>query len=158
MKRDKLIEALMRIREGLCAYEAPHGKLCDCKYGVAEGPRKKGERFPRGSERGSGCPELYEAIGILQSMSDEEFVAYKQSKLADEERVTAGELRDGGVEVDAQIPDCAWVHKSAVQAKAVLVEDDEYEYDESGEGDNSMFQATVDVSFSEPFRWFEVRK
>jgi hypothetical protein len=65
-------------------------------------------------------------------------------------RITASELRDKGVGVPIGVPDQAWVHRKAVQARAVLTEPEV--------GDNGyaeMFGAEVEVTFVEPFRWFE---
>ena len=149
LKREKLIEAMMRIREGLCAYGAPHGKRCDCKFGVADGPRVKG-KFPRGSENGSGCPEMYNAITILQHMSAAEFGLYAQCNMNGKTAITASELRDKGVGVPIGVPDQAWVHKEAVQARAVLTEPEERD-----DGYAEMFGSEVEIKFTEPFRWFE---
>lgn len=63
--QDQLISSLKRIREKLCAYCAPP---CDCKF-----MRDKDERICSGSESGSGCPEIYEALELIQAMTPEEF-------------------------------------------------------------------------------------
>jgi len=63
------INALKIIRKSRCAYGADFGKLCDCKFGVKlTGPLKT--RLPYG-EKGSGCPELYQAIFFLEELEME---------------------------------------------------------------------------------------
>ena len=79
--RDGLIAALKAVRKHrVCGYM---GDRCDCKYGFTEAP--DGSRPQCGSED-TGCPELYEAIGLLSALSQADFdrlfikAAYRKAK------------------------------------------------------------------------------
>lgn len=58
--------------------------------------------------------------------------------------VTAGGLRERGVAVRPEIPDAAWLPKSAVRLTTTQVP-----------GDDGEPVHMIDVEFSEPFRWSE---
>jgi hypothetical protein len=62
--------------------------------------------------------------------------------------ITAGEMREIGFGVPAQIPDCAWIPRSAFDL------DWEVTCGPSG-GDNSL-SAKVTVKVNEPFRWIRL--
>jgi hypothetical protein len=73
--RQQIIEALKIIRQQVCAYGSPHGRMCDCKFGLnKDNVAKDNMGIPQvtcGSEQ-TGCPELYSVIGIIENMSDAE--------------------------------------------------------------------------------------
>lgn len=59
--------------------------------------------------------------------------------------VTAGELRGRGFPVAIDIPDVAWIHRSAIRA---------IQQDVAQQQDGS-FDATIEISYLEAFRWVE---
>lgn len=64
---DETITALKVIRTALCAYRSPHGKPCDCKFGVRHIKDRQIPTLPTG-ENGCGCPEIYQAIKYLEEL------------------------------------------------------------------------------------------
>lgn len=71
--RQELIEKVEKIRESLCNYMEP---LCDCKYGAGSvGKPYNGED--------SGCPELYDVLEILKTMTDEEYKNLSYRRIED---------------------------------------------------------------------------
>lgn len=64
MKQDELVNSLERIRKKLCAYMGEH---CDCKFMAPEN-----DTICNGSEIGSGCPEIYTAIAIINALTPAE--------------------------------------------------------------------------------------
>lgn len=60
--------------------------------------------------------------------------------------ITAGELRAMGCSIPSTIPDCGWVHRSAVHFG---------ESTSKLEGDDLIID--LSVSFDESFRWVEVK-
>jgi len=69
MERKKLIKALETIRMSLCCYITP--ERCDCKYGMGDLRKGAFGGFSSGEE--TGCPEMREAIGVLNLMTDKEY-------------------------------------------------------------------------------------
>lgn len=68
--KKELLATLRLLRVHQCAYMGPGGleaQICDCKF------RKKGDPVTWGSERGNACPELYQAITVIERMSDSNF-------------------------------------------------------------------------------------
>jgi hypothetical protein len=61
ISREKLITNLTKMQKALCCYMGP---TCDCKYGF--------DKIGTAGEQ-TGCPELREAVEILQIMSEDEF-------------------------------------------------------------------------------------
>ena len=59
---DDTIEALKKIRRGVCCYLGNTETFCDCKYGVA---KSKSERPWEDGGENTGCPELRSAIAYL---------------------------------------------------------------------------------------------
>ncbi len=57
-----LVKSLRKVRKSICYYM---GDTCDCKY--------LGEDKEIGSGECSGCPELYQAIALIEAMTPEEF-------------------------------------------------------------------------------------
>lgn len=57
-----LVKSLRKVRKSICYYM---GDICDCKY-LAEDKEI-------GSGECSGCPELYQAISLIEAMTPEEF-------------------------------------------------------------------------------------
>lgn len=74
---EETIQALMVIRGSLCSYRSPHGKVCDCKFGVKQIRGKDGFPALPSGERGCGCPELYQAIGYLKQLRKEKLKEIK---------------------------------------------------------------------------------
>jgi hypothetical protein len=66
MKREQLITSLKRIQKRLCSYTK---QPCDCKF-----MRNEDTDICNGHENGSGCPELFVVIQLLEIMSSNEFV------------------------------------------------------------------------------------
>lgn len=64
VNRNDLIEGLKVIKKRRCAYS---GAKCDCKYGVND------KTFNNGGSEQTGCPEISEAINLIQAMTDKEF-------------------------------------------------------------------------------------
>lgn len=62
-----LIQSLRKIRKSICYYM---GDTCDCKYLNEDGEIGKGEC--------SGCPELYQALALIEVMTPEEFDAIRR--------------------------------------------------------------------------------
>ena len=62
-----LIQSLRKVRKSICYYM---GDTCDCKY--------LGEDSEIGKGECSGCPELYQAIAIIEAMTPEEFDAIRK--------------------------------------------------------------------------------
>lgn len=60
--------------------------------------------------------------------------------------ITAGELRDFGVKITENIPDCAWIPKYAFLLTGCDVDVDEV---------NGVMRGHVEFMVSEPFRWVE---
>lgn len=58
-------------REVVCGYGSPLGRMCDCKYGLAERPHGAARQRP--GDEACGCPELAEAIGILRALTPAEW-------------------------------------------------------------------------------------
>ena len=67
--------------------------------------------------------------------------------------ISAGEIRSWGVEVPADIPDCASVPRSAILVGGVEV---------TAGGEPTMLNVGMTLTFTEPFRWitgtYSVRK
>jgi hypothetical protein len=59
--RYEFLAGLETLRKRLCQY-GPNADRCDCKYGAS------------GQGEESGCPELREAIAILEKVGKREFV------------------------------------------------------------------------------------
>lgn len=68
----KLAAILERIRKHRCC--AYMGERCDCKFGAEN--IEKGW----GGESGNGCPEMRDAIHLLQNMTDAEFKRISERK------------------------------------------------------------------------------
>lgn len=60
--KELLLNSLSKVRKSICFYM---GTTCDCKYMAEETKLGYGEC--------SGCPELYQAIDIINAMTPEEF-------------------------------------------------------------------------------------
>tara|TARA_R110000772_G_scaffold249530_2_gene363917 strand:+ start:65385 stop:65819 length:435 start_codon:yes stop_codon:yes gene_type:complete len=64
MNRLEIIKTLETLRKNHCAYT---GDRCDCKYGYDENSDGRGEV--------TGCPELREAIDLLNILDDQQYKA-----------------------------------------------------------------------------------
>jgi hypothetical protein len=60
--KEKLVKSLGKVRKSICYYM---GDYCDCKY--------LGDDAEVGSGECSGCPELYQAMSIIDAMTPDEF-------------------------------------------------------------------------------------
>lgn len=60
--KELLTRSLAKVRKSICFYMGP---TCDCKY--------LGEETEVGKGECSGCPELYQAIAMIEAMTPEEF-------------------------------------------------------------------------------------
>lgn len=63
----------------------------------------------------------------------------------DDDRISAGELRELGVPVPENIPDCATVPRRSMQLKVGS---------SSVAPDKQTLNMNFDVTFTEPFKWF----
>jgi hypothetical protein len=63
----------------------------------------------------------------------------------DVDRIHAGELRALGATIDERIPDCAWVNRAAMHWKVAYTKLEA----------NGTLNASIDVTFDEPFKWVE---
>ena len=69
--RQQIVTGLKNLRHNVCCYI---GDQCDCKYGIQKINKMDPEKvLYRDSGEQTGCPELYFAIGILESMTDSEY-------------------------------------------------------------------------------------
>lgn len=68
-----LLSALRLARQRACAYGSPKGHLCDCKFGGTEPAAGSGRNAAIVTEEQCGCPELYVAIWVLESMREAEY-------------------------------------------------------------------------------------
>jgi hypothetical protein len=66
VNKDNLIKAMCRLAANLCSYTK---QPCDCKY-----MQDSDKNIGRGSESGSGCPEITMAASILAQMTNQEFM------------------------------------------------------------------------------------
>ncbi len=64
--------------------------------------------------------------------------------------ITAGELRASGANVATDIPDCAWVRRSAMRLG-------QFKVDRSTltTGADATIKGSIDLHLTEPFRWIE---
>lgn len=62
--------------------------------------------------------------------------------------VTAGELRSIGLPIPDSIPDVAYIPHYGITAKLIRI---------SGDDADGEFDAVVDVTFVEPFRWISLK-
>ena len=68
ISQDQLVENLEKIRNRkLCVY-TNSSRGCDCKFG------HHGEEPTRMSESFSGCPEVRQAMKIIDALTSEEFI------------------------------------------------------------------------------------
>jgi hypothetical protein len=65
VNKSDLLEGLKVVQKRRCGYGG--GPKCDCKYGVSE------KTFNNATSEQNGCPELSEALRIIQAMTDNEF-------------------------------------------------------------------------------------
>ena len=72
LTRKGMIRALELIRDATCAYT--NTNFCDCKFGVT---REKARHL---TENGNGCPELREAIHVIERMTDLEYKIISKRK------------------------------------------------------------------------------
>lgn len=75
-EKDKVIQGLIALQRQQCCYVAGKPvnrptKLCDCKFGCSDIHVNR-----NGKE--TGCPELRTAIGVLENMTDDEYVSMFQ--------------------------------------------------------------------------------
>lgn len=76
LDRDRLADNLAKIKEAYCAYGAPPGGLCDCKFMPEDG------RVKFQSECYCGCPEITQALALIRAMSKRDFARLaKKAKL-----------------------------------------------------------------------------
>ena len=61
--------------------------------------------------------------------------------------ITAGELREQGIEIEEHIPDCAWMSREGVRYGELEVSQD----------DDHTFHYTQVVYFDKPLRWLTLR-
>ncbi len=62
-------------------------------------------------------------------------------------RVSAGELREMGVAVPEDVPDCGWVPRASLRIGDVT---------SASLGENGLPNLHISIEFTEPFRWVEV--
>lgn len=94
--RKSIIDALSVVREFVCAYSPSKG--CDCKVGLSSEimPRCRDGGFDYSRFYGSeftGCPELRAVIGVLESISDEEWRRLQNGSACAQEGVDGKTLR-----------------------------------------------------------------
>ena len=85
VNRQRLIDTLRVLQQRTCAYGVSYGPdmkpesgyYCDCKFCRSDQvPTYKGF----GSSEQSGCPEISNAIVLLEAMTDEQYIFILQSK------------------------------------------------------------------------------
>ena len=72
LSKDNLIKNLLKIRNKLCAYGGRG--ICDCKY-IGDDNDMRWM-----SETGPGCPEILNAIDILNGLSEKEYSKISRKK------------------------------------------------------------------------------
>ena len=61
--------------------------------------------------------------------------------------VSAGELRSGGIDIEPDIPDCAWIPRKSIDIN----------FDAAKKGSlERVFDLTYTIIFTEPFRWVHI--
>ncbi len=68
--KERLEEGLGNIQHNLCAYM---GETCDCKYGIDRVDKKFGPTTRQMFSEQTGCPELRQALALIQAMTPEQF-------------------------------------------------------------------------------------
>lgn len=82
-----LVKSLRKVRKSICYYM---GDTCDCKY--------LGDDGEIGRYECSGCPELYQAIALIEAMTPEEFDTIRRRA-----KVTISEIDLYGPEAQKEI-------------------------------------------------------
>lgn len=71
--RQAFIEVLKELRLKTCVYSlGKQASMCDCKFHQIGRPLN----VPKGSETSNGCPELLWCIGLIQSLTDKQWMHF----------------------------------------------------------------------------------
>lgn len=65
--------------------------------------------------------------------------------------ITAGELREMGIAIPANVPDCGWIPRGAMQMRAGTA----HQHSEA-EIAAGILRVNLECTFTQPFRWIEL--